>query len=175
MALLAVVLALGAMLGDVSAQCVNGVCNVGGGFAGSIRGRVVERITANDYGIQLAPGEVLISVDGVPVNQVQPGPIRSIVRVVATAAVTLADSLIVNRSERAYLHALREAEILARRRTAGHPLGVAPGCRYSGTGISLSADRPNHCYLEELPESRLVARAMVRGSDGRFYWSAHYR
>jgi hypothetical protein len=88
--------------------------------------------------------------------------------------VSAASSLIVNRNERAYLHALREAEILARRRTAGHPLGVAPGCRYSGTGVSLSADRPNHCY-SELPESRLVARAMVRGNDGRFYWSAHYR
>ena len=81
---------------------------------------------------------------------------------------------VVNRDHRAYSHALREAQILAARGTAGHPLGVAPGCRYSGTGYSYST-RPNHCYYGEISESRLIARAVVRGKNGAFYWSAHYR
>lgn len=147
------------MMANLSAQCVGGVCFV--------ERTVATPFVANDYGIELAPGEILISVDGVPVSQRSVGPIRA-------AMSTMVDKLIVNRDERAYQHALREAQVLARRRTAGHPLGVAPGCRFSGTGISLSANRPNHCFLE-LPQSRLVARAMAVGSDGRFYWSAHYR
>lgn len=81
---------------------------------------------------------------------------------------------VINRNPAAYQHALREAQILASRGTAGHPLGVAPGCRYSGTGYSYS-QRPNHCYYGEMSESRLVARAVVRGRNGAFYWSAHYR
>ena len=81
---------------------------------------------------------------------------------------------VVNRDPAAYAHALREAQILAARGTAGHPLGCARGCRYSGTGYSYSS-RPNHCYYGELPESQLVARAVVRGRNGAWFWSAHYR
>lgn len=83
-------------------------------------------------------------------------------------------SRILNRSQAAYEHALKEATYLAERLAVGHPFGVAPGCTMAGTGCSFSAEKPNHCY-KELPESRLIARAVVRGRDGRFYWSAHYR
>jgi hypothetical protein len=80
----------------------------------------------------------------------------------------------VNRDQAAFSHALREAQILARRGFSHHPLGVAPGARYSGTGSSFSPNDPNHCY-DYLPESRLVARAMVPGPNGLYWWSAHYR
>lgn len=162
---LLLVLILGTMVpASASAQCVNGQCG----------------LASQSFvdGFQLAPGEILVAVDGVPVAQSRPGPIvrtvAAVVRPVANAVRAVGDALIVNRDERAYRHAVREAQILAGRRTAGHPLGVAPGCTRSGTGISLSPTRPNHCYLE-LPDSRLVARAMVAGRDGRYYWSAHYR
>jgi hypothetical protein len=81
---------------------------------------------------------------------------------------------VVNRDPAAYAHALREAQILARQGTSGHPLGCAPGTSYSGTGYSWSPS-PNHCYYGEMPESRLVARACVRGPNGAYFWSAHYR
>jgi hypothetical protein len=156
---------------NASAQCFNGVCSSNArSFSIVVQPAIA---THTVHGIQLAPGEVLIAVDGIPVEHVikrDVGPLRAI----ASGLSTLVDKFVVNRSERAYQHALRAAQILAARGTAGHPLGVAPGCRYSGTGISFSADRPNHCYLG-LPNSRLVARAVVQGTDGRFYWSAHYR
>ena len=85
-----------------------------------------------------------------------------------------AERYVVNRDPRAYAHALKEARILASRHSAGHPLGVAPGCRYSGTGYSYGI-RPHHCYYGEISESRLVARACVRGRNGALFWSAHYR
>lgn len=124
-----------------------------------------------DY--NLAPGEILVAVNGVPVEQLRSTPVKSVVTA-AVNAVEAISSRIVNRDQNAYNHALREAQILASRRASGHPLGVAPGCRYAGTGTSFSAQSPNHCY-KNLPESRLVARAVVLGSDGRYYWSAHYR
>ena len=82
---------------------------------------------------------------------------------------------VVARDPVAYRWALREARILASRGTAGHPLGCAPGTRMSGTGYGWNPLRPNHCYLGELPHSRLVARARVRGPNGAWFWSAHYR
>lgn len=122
----------------------------------------------------LAPGEILVAVDGVPVNQAYKAqPIKSMV-VGAANVVSSISSRVVNRDQSAFNHALREAQILASRRGSGHPLGVAPGCRYSGTGTSFSPNSPNHCY-KSLPESRLVARAVVAGNDGKYYWSAHYR
>ena len=90
---------------------------------------------------------------------------------------------VVNRDPAAYAHALREARLLASRRYRGnpHPLGVAPGCRVSGSGYNHSPV-PNHCYMpgwrrgrqRGLPDDRIVARACVY-SEGRYYWSAHYR
>lgn len=79
---------------------------------------------------------------------------------------------VVNRDQRAYNHALREAQIQARTGRVGHHLGVAPGARFSGVGSSISAS-PNHCT----PRSgmTLIARAVVRGNNGKYYWSAHYR
>lgn len=81
---------------------------------------------------------------------------------------------IINRNPIAFAHALKEATLLAQREMVGHPYGVAPGCSKAGTGCSFSANEPNHCF-KELPESRIVARAVVRGRSGRYYWSAHYR
>lgn len=114
----------------------------------------------------LAPGETLVAVDGVPVGST-PLPALS-------APVNGLLPYEINRDQRAYAHAKREAQILASRGTAGHPLGCAPGTRYSGTGYSYSG-RPNHCYYGELSETRLVARACVRGRNGALFWSAHYR
>lgn len=116
-------------------------------------------------GITLRPGERLVSIDGKPVGG-------------GSAVLPSSAGLLpyeINRDQRAYTHAKREAQILAARSySAGHPLGCAPGCNRSGTGWSYSG-RPNHCYYGELPESRIVARACVRGSDGRYVWSCHYR
>lgn len=75
--------------------------------------------------------------------------------------------------ERAYQHALREAQILASRNVVGHPLGCAPGTTGSGTGTSWNPSRPNHCFFRS--GRRLVARAMVQGRSGKCFWSAHYR
>jgi hypothetical protein len=71
----------------------------------------------------------------------------------------------------AYSFALREATLQASRHSVGHLLGIAPGCRGSGVGSSSSPSSPNHC----VSGGQLVARAGVRGSDGKWYWSAHYR
>lgn len=181
---------------------------------------VVSTSTVNTVeGIELAPGEILVAINGVPVNSQQRATVRyagasptastaggasvrtatgSIVRTSGeTPAVrrpqtdaaattvprgTSRNGLIVNRDPQAYAHALREAQIIASRGEGyhrfgdgGHPLGVAPGCRYAGTGYSRDPNRPNHCYQGELPESRLVARAMVPGPNGTYFWSAHYR
>jgi hypothetical protein len=134
-----------------------------------------QEVNPSDF--NLAPGEILVSVNGVPVNQTQVSrsqPIRNAIRGVA--------GLVVNRDANAYAHALREAQILANRgegyykfRDGGHPLGVAPGCSRAGTGYSRDPNRPNHCWLGELPDSRLIARAMVPGPNGTYFWSAHYR
>ena len=79
----------------------------------------------------------------------------------------------INRDSRAYAHAKREAQILANSgRGAWHPLGTAPGCSFSGCGVS-STGSPNHCY-RNLGDSRIVARACVY-RNGRYYWSAHLR
>lgn len=75
--------------------------------------------------------------------------------------------------ERAYQHALREAQILASQCRVYHPLGCAPGTYASGCGSSFDANRPNHCFYRS--GRRLVARARVVGRDGRYYFSAHYR
>ena len=75
--------------------------------------------------------------------------------------------------ERAYQHALREAQILASQRRVYHPLGCAPGTYASGCGSSFDPNRPNHCFYRS--GKRLVARARVMGRDGRFYFSAHYQ
>ena len=82
----------------------------------------------------------------------------------------------INRDSRAYAWAKREATMLANgmwnnSRRTGHPLGTAPGCSFSGTGIS--SGRPNHCY-RNLGDGRIVARACVY-RNGRYYWSAHLR
>lgn len=151
-------------------NCVNGICSI------------PRASLSNEF--NLAPGEVLVAVNGVPVNQIQRGPVAQVVesvgsmvtntvRAVGSSVVGISNR-VVNRDHVAFEHAQREAQILASRRGSGHPLGVAPGCSYSGTGTSFSSDSPNHCY-NTLPESRLVARAVAIGQDGKYYWSAHYR
>src|SRR6056297_339660 len=73
---------------------------------------------------------------------------------------------IIGQGTAAYQHALREAQIIAsrggdyhRRSDGGHPLGNAPGCSRSGTGYTWDRNRPGHCWENELPDSRIVARA----------------
>lgn len=83
----------------------------------------------------------------------------------------------INRDSRAYAHAKKEAQMLAsgmwyNSRRTGHPLGTAPGCSFSGCGVSFTGS-PNHCY-RNLGDSRIVARACVY-RNGRYYWSAHLR
>jgi hypothetical protein len=78
----------------------------------------------------------------------------------------------VNRDARAYAFAKREAQLQAAREQCGHLLGIAPGCRFSGVGMSRSITQPRHCSTDRL---RLVARAYAIGRSGRVYWSAHYR
>lgn len=78
----------------------------------------------------------------------------------------------VNRDDRAFAFAQREADLQARREQVGHFLGIAPGCRFAGVGSSFSTSRPNHCSTNKY---RLVARAYAIGRSGKVYWSAHYR
>ncbi len=80
---------------------------------------------------------------------------------------------VVRKDETAYAHALREATILANRHACYHALGCAPGTSWSGVGYNWNT-RPWHCY-SYLDDSRLVARACVKGWSGAYYWSAHYR
>jgi hypothetical protein len=70
----------------------------------------------------------------------------------------------------AYAHCLQEAIIQARNRIQGHFLGVAPGAGMQGVGDSFSPYQPNHCT-----GIGLIARAGVKGDDGRWYWSAAYQ
>ena len=93
----------------------------------------------------------------------------------ASSSLIAADGypVICQTDERAYQHALREAQILASQRRVYHPLGCAPGTTGSGCGSSFDPNRPNHCFYRS--GRRLVARARVMGRDGRFYFSAHYR
>lgn len=79
---------------------------------------------------------------------------------------------VVDKDERAFAHAQREANLQAMKERVGHLLGIAPGCRFSGVGCSSSVSRPNHCTTGRY---RLVARAYAIGRSGRVYWSAHYR
>lgn len=135
-------------------------------------------------GIVLNPGEILISVNGVPVNQVcrngQCGPVRSTVAAVASVpkavasvpkAVVRAGAEVI-KDARAYAFAKREADIQAARRDVGHFLGIAPGCSGAGVGSSGSTNTPNHCTFND---KALVARAFAIGRDGKVYWSAQYR
>lgn len=98
------------------------------------------------------------------------------IHAVASQPVTIAADgypVVCRTDERAYQHALREAQILASQRRVYHPLGCAPGTYASGCGSSFNANRPNHCFYRS--GRRLVARARVMGRDGRYYFSAHYR
>jgi len=134
----------------------------------------------NPADFNLAPGEILVAVNGVPVqNGFAPisrviNATEKVVKSAGNMVGSIISSRVVNRNDQAFQHALAEAQILARTRSKGHPMGVAPGCTYSGTGMSMSAEVPNHCY-SHLPEERLIARAVVRGPDNNYYWSAHYR
>jgi hypothetical protein len=134
----------------------------------------------NPADFNLAPGEILVSVNGVPVQSDLAPISRAInateraIRSTGSMVGSVISSRVVNRNDQAFQHALAEAQILARTRSKGHPMGVAPGCKYSGTGISYSPEIPSHCY-SNLPEERLMARAVVHGPDNNYYWSAHYR
>ena len=172
---------------------------------------------AAQEGFQLAPGEKLLAVNGVPVNSqptsqptlsgsgvqqasyLQPGttfsgsPVNSMPQAsggyqsqpmsgYSSSSSRGGNSPVIGEGTAAYQHALREAQIIAARGSnyhrsgdGGHPLGVAPGCSYAGTGYTWDPNRPGHCYLGELPDSRIVARARVQGANGAWFWSAHYR
>lgn len=155
-------------------------------------GSAFAQSSANDYGIALGPGETLVAVDGVPVEQLGSGsvcrggtctPVRSTI----AAAAALPRAIVANTAEvmqdaRAYAHAKREAQMQASLGRYGHFLGVAPGCTMSGVGVSFSESDPNHCQPRSFgilrrrsSPKQLVARASAVGADGRVYWSAHYR
>jgi hypothetical protein len=147
----------------------------------------------------LNPGETLLSVDGVPVTPLQEkqgacGPGGCINNFVEAVLPPVINNLrptvrarngfppLIGQGTAAYQHALREAQIIASRganyyayRDGGHPLGNAPGARYSGTGYTWDVNRPGHCWEDELPESRIIARARWQGINGAWFWSAHYR
>ncbi len=170
---------------------------------------VMAQYAAAQEGFQLAPGEKLLAVNGVPVNQSGSGvqqasyaqpmtthqlsttnayPQASVgypsqpVTSYAPSPSRGGNSAVIGEGTAAYQHALREAQIIAARGSnyhrhgdGGHPLGVAPGCSYAGTGYTWDPNRPGHCYLGELPDSRIVARARAQGANGAWFWSAHYR
>lgn len=117
-----------------------------------------------DTGIVLNPGETLIAINGVPVNQ--EGPLRTLASLPGRIV-----GAVVNSDARAFAHAQREADLQAQRGRVGHLLGIAPGCRASGVGSSSSTNSPNHCTFNRT----LVARAFAIGRNGKVYWSAHYR
>ena len=84
---------------------------------------------------------------------------------------------VINKDPEVYAHALKEAQMVAaqgKNYSVGHPLGTHPSCKHSGTGWSRSPHRPGHCYEDELPESRIVARARVY-NNGIWFWAAQYR
>lgn len=83
-----------------------------------------------------------------------------------SSSVSLAD---VGVGTAAYAHCKAEAAAQAARRRVAHLMGIAPGARMQGVGSSFSPNAPNHCT-----GVGLVARAGVRGDDGRWYWSAAY-
>lgn len=147
-------------------------------------------------GFNLAPGEILLGVNGVPVQQTrgqvqqrgtqvqQPSCANGSCVVPMRPAVRASGGYppIIGEGTAAYQHALREAQIIAsrggnyhRHGDGGHPLGNAPGCTHSGTGFTWDVNRPGHCWEDELPQSRIVARARAQGVNGAWFWSAHYR
>ena len=132
------------------------------------------------YGIKLSPTLVSINGIGIPVGQSngrcsnpQCKKCQPVNQATNLNGLGHAAQYVVNRDQRAYDHALREAQIMASRGTSGHPLGCAPGTSFSGTGISGNG-HPNHCYSGTSTD-RLVARACVIGPYGKYFWSAHYR
>jgi hypothetical protein len=150
---------------------------------------------AND-GFFLNPGERVVSIDGVPVasqgtcaNGVCTPPVvfqevspRIVPPVLPSVRGRNGYPPVIGEGTAAYQHALREAQIIASRggryysySDGGHPLGNAPGARYSGTGYTWDMNRPGHCWEDELPQSRIIARARARGANGAWFWSAHYR
>lgn len=118
-----------------------------------------------------------------PVSTRQPvaTAVRTTAKAVTRTAQAVRNRLIVNRDAATYADCLREAQIIASRgenyyryRDGGHPVPSPPGIK-SGTGYSRDPNRANHCWLGELPESRLIARAMVPGPNGTYFWAARYR
>lgn len=154
------------------------------GMAGMILVVTIHSAQAQQ-GFHLAPGETLIAIDGVPIGQTDRQPTLSSdtngTRIPVQSP-RAGVPPIIGEGTPAYQHALREAQIIAsrggnyhRNGDGGHPLGTAPGCSYSGTGYTWDMNRPGHCWENELPDSRIVARARARGVNGAWFWSAHYR
>lgn len=78
--------------------------------------------------------------------------------------------------ESAQTHAEREAEMMAERGVCAHLLGVAPAAKFSGVGRS-THPRPKTCLPWEHGSGARheIADAIVRGSDGFFYRSRHWK
>jgi hypothetical protein len=156
---------------------------------------ILPSIAWADGGFQVWYGETIVAIDGVPVGAIQQGTCAN---GVCTPPLTTSQRIlppvlpavrgrngyppIIGEGTAAYQHALREAQIIASRGAGyfrysdgGHPLGNAPGARYSGTGYTWDMNRPGHCWEDELPQSRIIARARARGVNGAWFWSAHYR
>jgi hypothetical protein len=76
----------------------------------------------------------------------------------------------------AQTHAEREAKMMADRRICSHLLGVAPTARFSGVGRS-THPQPKTCLPWEHGSGarQVIADATVRGSDGFYYRSRHWK
>jgi len=69
-------------------------------------------------------------------------------------------------------HAQREANYMARTGVTGHPMGVAPGASFSGTGYGPS---PNCRTCTPSRRMTLIADAVAQGRNGYWYRSRHWR
>lgn len=80
--------------------------------------------------------------------------------------------------ESAYQACLRDCQFYAAGnrypgRFGGHPPGNLIRGLKAGTGYSWDFNRPNHCFYRE--GHQLVARARLKGPDGKVWYSARYR
>lgn len=166
-----------ALCSEVYGQCQNGQCYAPG-WSTRTTGKVVRRWRIEKDGTRTLLFDASKGGEVEKSEPVTKTPTKSPKQTTGAASKlpTQTSGLMpgeINRDSRAYAHAKKEAQMLANSGNGGwHPLGTAPGCRYSGCGMS-SNGVPNHCY-RNLGDHRVIARACVY-RNGRYFWSAHLR